>query len=646
MRRLLLLAMAVLALPACAQVFNLEQDRVQMAPLDGLMRFHTGDNPLWSQPDLDDSNWPLISSTRDWSSQGYKDYGGFAWYRFKVILPPQHPRLGLYIPKIMTSYQVFANGKLVGSFGGFPPKGRVSHLHRKLVLLPPERNGELEIAIRVWHWPLWAMYYGGGISGAPRIGDADQLRGWMMLQDRNTFWELSAQDYLALLNFLYGAAGFALFLMRPKERLYFWYGLTGFLFSGWSLMDIFAAFHDLSPWTISAWSDWLSYAGFFSFLMFVWMALGARRTVWVWIGLASLALSVGTWTVSALVGLPTSLVDLILTVLNLPLTIIPVVLLTQGARRRDPDARLLLIPVGLNALANWINDGLTMIRAGSHGWIEPYWTYWNRTFNWPFPFGLYDLSIWILLLAILGVVVLRFARSRHEEDQMRNEREAARAVQQVLIPEAIPTIPGIEIESIYLPAGEVGGDFFQILPTHPGGALIVIGDVSGKGMPAAMTVSLLVSTVRTLAHYTQSPGEILRAMNQRMLGRSEGGFTTCLVLRIAPDGAVTAANAGHLPPYIDGNEFLLENGLPLGLSADSNYSETNLLLADHTRLTLMTDGVVEAQSAAGELFGFDRTRSISNQSAEAIAHAAQQFGQEDDITVLTLAFTPAEVAHA
>lgn len=176
--------------------------------------------------------------------------------------------------------------------------------------------------------------------------------------------------------------------------------------------------------------------------------------------------------------------------------------------------------------------------------------------------------------------------------------------------------------------------------------LIVIGDVSGKGMPAAMAVSLLVSTFRTLAHYTQSPGEILRAMNQRMLTRSSGGFTTCLVLRVDPDGTLTAANAGHISPYVGRIELSLENGLPLGLSADSVYSETTRRLGSGEPLTLVTDGVIEARNASGELFGFDRTAAITTQPAEAIAQAAQAFGQEDDITVLTLTFSPVEVVRA
>ena len=106
---------------------------------------------------------------------------------------------------------------------------------------------------------------------------------------------------------------------------------------------------------------------------------------------------------------------------------------------------------------------------------------------------------------------------------------------------------------------------------------------------------------------------------------------------------MTAANAGHLAPYLNGKELSIDNGLPLGLSP--NPPTRKPLSPRPTRqLTLLTDGVVEARNAAGELFGFDRTATISTQTAEEIARAAQTFGQEDDITVLTLAFTGAEVA--
>ena len=246
-------------------------------------------------------------------------------------------------------------------------------------------------------------------------------------------------------------------------------------------------------------------------------------------------------------------------------------------------------------------------------------------------------------IATLAIFVRDLVRDRREKQRMAAELAAGRAVQQVLIPEETPTIPGFIIQSVYKPFGEVGGDFFQVLPIKndlgSGGVLVIIGDVSGKGMPAAMTVSLLVGTVRTLAHYTRSPGEILAAMNQRMLARSHGGFTTCLVLRADADGVLTIANAGHIAPYVDGRELQLESGLPLGISADTIYVESTFQLSPEQQLTLLTDGVIEARDKAGALFGFERSASLSTQPAEAIAQAAQAFGQEDDITVLSVTRT-------
>ena len=151
-----------------------------------------------------------------------------------------------------------------------------------------------------------------------------------------------------------------------------------------------------------------------------------------------------------------------------------------------------------------------------------------------------------------------------------------------------------------------------------------------------MTVSLLVGTVRTLAHYTQSPGEILTAMNYRMLNRSADGFTTCLVVRVDADGKLTVANAGHLAPYLNGHELAVHGGMPLGLEATRSYAESTFMLGENERLTMLTDGLVEARNRHGELYGFQRTAAIATQTADAIADVAREFGQEDDITVLTL----------
>jgi hypothetical protein len=253
--------------------------------------------------------------------------------------------------------------------------------------------------------------------------------------------------------------------------------------------------------------------------------------------------------------------------------------------------------------------------------------------------GITPSAIILLGLATLVIFVRDLIEDRRQKQRLGAELEAARSVQLLLIPDEIPSVPGFVLQSIYKPAGQVGGDFFQILPVSGGGVLVVIGDVSGKGMPAAMTVSLLVGTVQTLVHYTQSPAEVLAAINHRMLTRSGGGFTTCLVLRADTDGTLTVANAGHLAPYLDGKELALENGLPLGLAGETDYAESTFQLDCGLQLMLLTDGVVEARDRSGALFGFERAASLSNQPAESIAHAAQAFGQDDDITVLTLART-------
>ena len=256
---------------------------------------------------------------------------------------------------------------------------------------------------------------------------------------------------------------------------------------------------------------------------------------------------------------------------------------------------------------------------------------WIGAWQWPIT----PMTSILMGVVTLGIFVRELVHDRREKLRLGAELEAARAVQQVLVPEEIPAVPGFAITAVYRPFGEVGGDFFQILPIT-GGVLVVIGDVSGKGMPAAMTVSLLVGTVRTLAHYTESPGEILAAMNARMIGRSNGGFTTCLVLRVDRAGALTVANAGHIAPFLAGRELAVESGLPLGLATGVEYAEGTFELGVGEQLTLVTDGVVEARSKSGELLGFERTAELSAGTAEAIAQAAQAFGQDDDVTVLTI----------
>jgi hypothetical protein len=224
------------------------------------------------------------------------------------------------------------------------------------------------------------------------------------------------------------------------------------------------------------------------------------------------------------------------------------------------------------------------------------------------------------------------------------EMQAASEIQRMLAPAAAETAPGMQIDVAFHPMREVGGDFYlcRILPD--GRQRILLGDVSGKGAAAAMAAALLLG--RATDCDQDPPAAVLSSLNRVLIKSRVGGFATCLCADLALTGEVLLANAGHPPPYCRGEELKIASGLPLGISADTHYAETALSLEPDASLTFLSDGVVEARNTAGELFGFDRTRAISIQSAEQIAHAAQLHGQEDDITVLTLRFAPAAVLHA
>ncbi len=184
---------------------------------------------------------------------------------------------------------------------------------------------------------------------------------------------------------------------------------------------------------------------------------------------------------------------------------------------------------------------------------------------------------------------------------------------------------------VYLPATEVGGDFFQVVDRDDSTRIVVVGDVSGKGLRAAMLVSVAVGILRN--EKSSSPARILSVLNEGLIGRSGGGFVTCCCARFEAGGKVTIANAGHPSPYCDGREIEIEAGLPLGVVAGIEYEET---VVDGGRFTFISDGVVEAENAQRELFGFERTKEISRQTAKEIADAAKAWGQTDDITVVTV----------
>jgi hypothetical protein len=163
----------------------------------------------------------------------------------------------------------------------------------------------------------------------------------------------------------------------------------------------------------------------------------------------------------------------------------------------------------------------------------------------------------LLLVSILYAVWRYETEQRNRQTLLDEEYRNAQETQQVLVPESLPEVPGYAVSGAYRPAQVVGGDFFQIVPLCDGDTLAVVGDVSGKGLKAAMTVSLIVGALRSLADSTSDPAEILSGLNRRLYGRLQNGFATCVALRISPGGVCVLANAGHLGPFLNSRELEL-----------------------------------------------------------------------------------------
>jgi hypothetical protein len=253
----------------------------------------------------------------------------------------------------------------------------------------------------------------------------------------------------------------------------------------------------------------------------------------------------------------------------------------------------------------------------------------------------------VVISVVLGhsgfVVVAIFEarrRIRIELDKAALETElaAAREIQRLMVPEELPPTPGYAIESIYRPAAQVGGDFFQVIPLGGGQTLVVVGDVSGKGLSAAMIVSMLIGMLHAISRTSQDPAQILAELNCRLFEHKHGGFVTCLAARLDPLGRVVLANAGHLPPWLNGAEVAFAGSMPLSIVDSATPEQATLEMRPGDRLTLITDGVVEARDAQGALFGFDRTQTLLREEASplVLAEAAIHHGQDDDLTVISI----------
>ena len=250
----------------------------------------------------------------------------------------------------------------------------------------------------------------------------------------------------------------------------------------------------------------------------------------------------------------------------------------------------------------------------------------------------------------------QLVREQEAEAAMRQrfeqELEVAHLIQQHFLPKKLPDVPGWRIGAYYRPAREVGGDFYDVIPLPDGRIGFVVGDVTDKGVPAALIMSATRSLLRASAQRLIEPGLVLERLNDQMHpDMPEKMFVTCLYGVLDPrTGHLRFANAGHDVPYVKtahGIEEMRARGMPLGLMSGMAYEEKEMTLAPGDRVLLHSDGIAEAHDSHREMFGFPRlmqtmadaptgSNLIQHVLAVLEAFTGADAEQEDDITMVSL----------
>jgi hypothetical protein len=638
-----------------------------VVPLYGPWKFTVGDSPidpathapLWAQPDFDDSHWETVDLTpkgtldplggfadyvKGWTARGHAGYSGYAWYRIRVQVAAQPgEKLALAgSSDVDDAYQLFSDGTLVGSFGNFTGSQPSFYFTQPMMfnLPPPSAASPVRVlAFRFWMAPSTLVTQAdiGGMHTAPLLGDAGAVSAGFQLR-----WLEPVRAHIAgllegLLFSLLAVIAFSLTRFDRSDPVYVWMGSVFLLLVTTEALVVIGAWTQtlsvtailvlqdgiISPLLLGAW------------VMVWWVWFRLQRPAWVPGAVALLTLG---FMVSTVIGenllyplIPLPVADFFHTVsivVRLALLVVLILVVIWGIRRQGAEGWLVLPALVVLFVSLFSNELLLL----------------HIRINW-YPFGLrFGLAQAsdILLTVVLFVLLLRrLLLSVRQQRLLALDVKQAQEVQRVILPESVTTMPGLTIENEYRPAREVGGDFNQIIP-HPtdGSLLIVAGDVAGKGLQAGMLVALLVGAIRMAEELNPDPLFILQALNRRLLGRGEA-HATCLAMRIRADGAVTLANAGHLPPYLNGKPVEVEGALPLGVIDNAGFTVTHFQLQENDRLLLASDGIVEAMDEQGRLFGFERLQELlqSRLTAAEVATAAQSFGQQDDISVIAVTRT-------
>ena len=612
----------VITVSACALS---AQDALSIAPEQCV--FRTGDDVRWAARELDETGWlPASEWTGDPSTQAH------FWLRCRLnpakLAPTVHPVLQVADD---ASYEIYLNGQRIGLSGNVVTGSHTVGLANQYTSVLLAQRQPLRLAVRLTFAP---TQYGEDQLPWILLGDQDLLRGMYSLQVANAFrsrwivWVCYAVIAAAGLFFL------ALYFFDRSQRVLLWASLTWLCLALLRFRDLLVAGSVPFP----------------SRLEYVLYGLGNLEAVFYipfFFALARRPMSLFFKALQVIIGVQ-GIGQIVASLLPLQASVtwrywldtsplvnsflIPVFVLGSLAPLAAfwPLEKLRRGQMGLYFVcAFWM--GMEILYMGS----QIPWLHFNFLFFLSFQ-SVRSLSIAGVVIAMTLLLIQRIRQNNRERAALAAELRSAQEIQRILVPQRIESAPGFDVEAVFLPAQEVGGDFYRFRVLSDGAQWMLLGDVSGKGAAAGMTGAMLLGACE--GRTGESPAALLSHLNRVLCESQVGGFATCLCARIAKDGTLVIANAGHLPPYLNQKEIQLESGLPLGMSSKERYVEGSIQLSPGNALTFLSDGVVEAQDACGELFGFERTEALSSKPAAEIAEAAQRFGQKDDITVLRVSF--------
>jgi hypothetical protein len=565
-------------------------------------RMARGDDPRWADPAFDDRDWETVGRRRIRPMEDAKE--NRFWLRITVTVPAREPAA---VAVIHCPCEVFLDGVRLGATGELNAPRPKTTSDLTVFPVPAALAGRsVVLATRLYHPPGREAGSGPLSSVRIRLLAVREMGVAAQIQDDSEF------PFVVRFTFLLLALGGLLAAALGQRNDPLILGMLCHVCPSLASMVIIL----LAPMNEAdnyAWLYVVLIPAYPALVLVQWQLAGLPlRRAWGAAALAGYLVFRTPWVAGLFLAKPAPWTPLVASVFMVPHVMTFGMATYAAARGWGRSSRLVrfLMAAVVTALALHIIG-----RLARQGWIP----------------GLLvgaEAVMSLFITTFATTYIIRTGRERRaEQERLRGEMESAQTVQALLLNQTMPA----EVEAVYLPASEVGGDFYQVLEVADGARLVMVGDVSGKGLKAAMLVAVVVGAVGSTK--SSAPAAVLARVNRALMGRAGGGFATACCARFDRDGTVTMANAGHLPPYCDGREFERAPGLPLGIMADAEYAET---VVPGERFTFLSDGVVEAENAQRELFGFDRTRAISTQSAQEIAEAAKAWGQTDDITVVTV----------